>query len=366
MTSLDSKRIVIKLGTGILTQGVGTLDTERIHGLCREIAALHERNHEIIIVSSGAVGLGMGRLGLTRRPSRLATLQMCAAVGQSMLIETWQQGFLPHNRIVAQILLTREDVRARNRHLAIRDLIEETLAKGIIPIINENDSVSTAEIKFGDNDILSAMVASLAKAQLLVILSTAPGLIDMKGSGQIVPLVETITADIEAMAGGTTSATAVGGMITKIEAARLANRSGVGVFLGSGSRPEILSELAQGRAKGTFFVPGRATLASRKRWLAFFQQPKGTVTIDEGAVEALKQRGGSLLAKGIQSCHGSFAAGEVIGLQDSGGKSIGRGISQFSSKEINQIAGHGRDQLKQAFPNRRRHEVIHRDTLVIF
>ena len=191
-----SKRVVIKLGTGVLTSGIGNLDTARIAALCSQINTLREREIEVIVVSSGAVGLGMGKLLLEKRTKDLATLQACAAVGQSILINNWQQGFDPHGLTVAQILLTREDLRAKHRHNAVFNTIERLLANGIVPIVNENDTVSAAEIKFGDNDTLSALVASVANADMLFILSNIPGLIDMEGTGEVVPIVNAITPEI--------------------------------------------------------------------------------------------------------------------------------------------------------------------------
>ncbi|HYD84468.1 MAG TPA: glutamate 5-kinase, partial [Opitutus sp.] len=225
------KRIVIKLGTGVLTTGIGQLDTARIAAVCAEIAALRARGTEVILVSSGAVGLGMGALQLEKRPKDVSKKQACAAVGQSLLMQHWQSGFAPHDLTVAQVLLTHEDLRGRARFLGVKATLRQLVDYNTIPVINENDTVSAAEIKFGDNDTLSAMVASLVEARYLIILSTAPGLVDLRGTKQIVPVVERITPEIEAMAGGTTSETAVGGMISKISAAKLATRSGCGVFI---------------------------------------------------------------------------------------------------------------------------------------
>src|SRR5882724_12200816 len=271
------KRVVIKLGTGVLTSGVGELDTARITCVCGQIAALRARGTEVIVVSSGAVGLGMGALRLTKRPKELSKKQACAAVGQSRLMQVWQAGFTPHNLTVAQVLLTHDDLRVRSRYLGVQETLRQLISYGTVPVINENDTVSAAEIKFGDNDILSAMVASLTGAQYLVILSTAPGLVDLKGTKQIVPVVERITPEIEAMAGGTTSETAVGGMVSKISAAKLATRAGCGVFIASGAEPDVLPRLIAGGGPGTFFVPSGLPMDAKKRWLAYFQRPAGTI-----------------------------------------------------------------------------------------
>src|SRR5688572_21140730 len=293
------KRIVVKLGTGVLTSGIGELNTDRIAAVCAEVAGLRARGTEVIIVSSGAVGLGMGVLHLAQRPRDVSKKQACAAIGQSLLMQTWQSGFAPHALTVAQVLLTHEDLRGRARYLAVKATLRQLIAYGTIPVINENDTVSAAEIKFGDNDTLSAMVASLVGADYLVILSTAPGLIDLKGSRQIIPVVERITPEIEAMAGGTTSETAVGGMVSKISAAKLATRAGCGVFIANGAEPEILAKLLAGRGPGTFFVPSGIPLEARKRWLAYFQRPAGTILINACAVPVLREQGRSLLAVGV-------------------------------------------------------------------
>ena len=267
------KRVVVKLGTGVLTSGIGELNTARIAAVCAEIAALRARGTEVIVVSSGAVGLGMGRLRLAKKPKETSKKQACAAVGQSLLMQTWQAGFAPHGLTVAQVLLTHDDLRLRSRYLGVQETLRQLIRYGTIPIITENDTVSAAEIKFGDNDTLSALVASLTGAQHLVILSTAPGLVDLRGTKAIVPVVERITPEIEAMAGGTTSETATGGMISKIAAAKLATKSGCGVFIASGAEPEILARLLAGRGPGTFFVPSGLPLEAKKHWLAYFQRP---------------------------------------------------------------------------------------------
>lgn len=243
---MSPKRIVVKLGTGTLGG---------IAAICAQIAVLRTAGVEVFVVSSGAVGLGMEALGLAKRPKDLPLQQACAAVGQSRLMQAWQAGFAPQRLVPAQVLLTHEDLRTRDRYLGVQNTLREIVAYGAVPVINENDTVSAAEIKFGDNDTLSAMVAGLVGAECLVILSTAPGLIDREGTGRIVRLVEKITPEIEAMAGATTSETAVGGMISKISAARLATRNGCGVFIAAGAEPDILPRLLAGDGPGTFFVP---------------------------------------------------------------------------------------------------------------
>jgi glutamate 5-kinase len=360
------RRVVIKLGTGVLTSGIGQLDTGRITAVCAEIAALRARGSEVIVVSSGAVGLGMGALKLERRPKEVSKKQACAAIGQSRLMQTWQTGFAPHNLTVAQVLLTHDDLRVRSRYLGVQETLDQLIDYGTIPIINENDTVSAEEIKFGDNDTLSAMVASLTHANYLVILSTAPGLIDMKGTGKIVPVVEKITSEIEGMAGGTTSETAVGGMVSKITAAKLATKAGCGVFIASGSEPEILAKLFSGRGPGTFFVPSGLPMDEKKRWLAYFQRPAGTIFVNECAVPVLREQGRSLLAVGVTGARGEFASGEIVNIADPEKNVFARGKINYGSEEIPLIAGKHGDEMTALFPKRgKRLEVVHRNDLVL-
>lgn len=363
--SAAPKRVVVKLGTGVLTTGIGQLDTARIAAVCAEIVALRARGTEVIVVSSGAVGLGMGSLGLAKKPKEIAKKQACAAIGQSRLMQSWQAGFAPHGLTVAQVLLTHEDLRARTRYLGVKETLRQLTAYGTIPIINENDTVSAAEIKFGDNDTLSAMVASLVEAQHLVILSTAPGLIDMQGTKEIVPVVERITPEIEAMAGGTTSETATGGMISKITAAKLATKAGCGVFIASGSEPRILEKLFAGRGPGTFFVPSGLPMESKKRWLAYFQRPAGTLLVNECAVPVLREQGRSLLAVGVTGSTGEFAAGDIVNIAGPDRAVFARGKSSFSSEEIPAISEKKGDVVAALYPQRKRLEVVHRNDLVL-
>ncbi len=369
MSKSTLQRIVIKLGTGVLTSGVGQLDTGRIAAVCAQIAALRAQGNEVLVVSSGAVGLGMGRLGLKKRPSNLTQKQACAAIGQSLLMQTWQRGFEPHHLTVAQVLLTHDDLRQRGRYLNVRATLGELLAYGTIPVINENDTVSAAEIralsKFGDNDTLSAMVASLIEARHLVILSTAPGLIDLKGTGEIVPVVEKITSEIEAMAGDTASETAVGGMISKISAARLATKSGCGVFIASGAEPDILTRIFSGHNPGTFFAPSGLPMESKKRWLAYFQRPEGSIQVNASAVPVLTEQGRSLLAIGVTGTRGAFSAGDIVDITAPDGRVFARGVSTFANDEVKAIAGKSSEDLKPLFPGRKRLEVIHRNDLVL-
>jgi glutamate 5-kinase len=359
------KRVVVKLGTGVLVSEDGRIDVARNAAVCAQLAALRAQGTEVIVVSSGAVGLGMAELKLAKRPKDLAKKQACAAIGQGLLMQTWRAGFAAHGIAVAQVLLTHDDLRVRSRYLGVGETLRQLIAYGAVPVINENDTVSAAEIKFGDNDTLSAMVASLVEANHLIILSTAPGLIDLKGTRQIVPVVDRITPQIEAMAGGTSSETAVGGMISKISAAKIATRAGCGVFIASGAEPDIVNRLLGGTGPGTFFVPSGLPLESKKRWLAYFQRPTGTILLNAQAVSVLREKGSSLLAVGVTGVSGEFAAGDVVNIAGPDGAVIARGTSAFSSREVVQLAGLKSDAVRALHPARKHLEVVHRDDLAL-
>lgn len=359
------KRLVVKLGTGILTADSGQIDRDTIADICRQVAGLRNRGLEVIVVSSGAVGLGMGILGRRTRPRSVSKLQACAAVGQSKLMETWQHAFEPHGIVAAQVLLTHDDLRLRKRYLAVQGTLEHLIASQVVPVINENDAVSSEEIRVGDNDQLSAMVASITGSELLVILSTAPGLIDRTGSGQIIPVVESITQEIVAMAGGTASATAVGGMVTKIEAARLAGKAGCNLIIAHGREKDVLLKAVLEGHVGTVFVASSLPMESKKRWLAFFQRPQGTIQVDQGAREALVSQGRSLLASGIRGSTGDFAARDIVNLAGPDDSVFGRGQACFSSREVREIMGRTSAELRTRYPGRTRLEVVHRNSLVV-
>lgn len=347
-----AKRVVIKIGTGVLTSGIGDIDCERISTLCKQVASLRERGIEVILVSSGAVGLGMGKLKLEKRPKDVALVQACASLGQSILINTWQQCFNPHEITVAQILLTREDLRAKHRHNAIFNTVERLLSNGIVPIVNENDAISATEIKFGDNDALSALVASVINADMLFILSNIPGLIDMEGTGEVVSQVPKITAEIEAMAQGTTHTTSVGGMISKLSAAKIAHRAGCGVIIGSGKDPDLFQKLLTGQSVGTFFLPSAEPVKPHKRWIAIHDKSYGIITVDQGAAAAIQKAGKSLLVNGIQSYSGDFEAGDIVEIHNPDGTQIARGQPEVSAEKLKN------GELKSPV-------LIHRDYLVL-
>ena len=347
-------RIVVKLGTGVLTDSRKQPDPAQLEHLVAQLAALRQAGKEVVLVTSGAVGAGMGALGYETRPANLAEKQACAAVGQSRLMAVYDKLFAAHNLVVAQVLLTHDDLEHHERHLNARNTLVTLLQRGVVPIINENDAVSFTEIKFGDNDKLSALVASLLPADLLVILTTVDGVIENFGkkNPRTLSVIEQIDTAIEDMAGGTTSATAVGGMKSKIEAARIVVRSGIPLVIASGKKKTVLAKVLAGEDEGTLFVAQPNRLQGRKRWIAFFHHPKGALFVDDGAKKALREAGKSLLPPGVARCEGDFAAEDVVRICDLDGTEFARGIAKFSATEI---------RAKKLA----RVELVHRDDLVI-
>ena len=350
----NASRIVVKLGTGVLTDSRKQPDLGQMQQLVAQIAEQSKAGREMVIVSSGAVGAGMGALGYSKRPTDLAELQACAAIGQSRLMASYEKLFGAFGLAVAQILLTHDDLEHHERHLNARNTLVTLLRHRVIPIINENDVVSSTELRFGDNDTLSALVASLLPADLLVILTTVEGVLENFGKAdtKTISLIERIDSALEKIAGGTDSATAVGGMASKVQAAKIVVRSGIPLVIASGRKKQALARVLSGQDEGSLFVPQTSRLQSRKRWIAFFHHPKGALFVDAGARKALRENGKSLLPPGITRCEGDFEAGEVVRICDLDGTEFARGIAGFGSGEIK--AG-----------GLKRIEVVHRDNLVI-
>src|SRR5439155_3841081 len=352
----DVSRIVIKLGTGVLTDPRKQLDAAQVEQLVAQVAAQRQAGKELVLVTSGAVGAGMGALGFERRPGALADLQACAAVGQTRLMATYETLFAKFNLHVAQVLLTHDDLEDHERHLNARNTLVALLQRGVVPIINENDAVSFTELKFGDNDKLSALVASLLPADLLVILTTVDGVIQNFGKPdpKTIPLIEAIDERIETLAGGTSSATAVGGMASKIQAAKIVIRAGIPLVIASGKKKSVLARIVQAEDEGTLFVPQTNKLKGRKRWIAFFHHPKGSLVVDDGARRALREGGKSLLPPGIARVEGEFESGDIVRICDLNGTEFARGIVRFGSNELGST---------ESRPTKV--EVVHRDDLVI-
>ena len=350
----ETSRMVVKFGTGILTSRSKQIDPGQIEQLVSQVAAQRQAGREIIVVSSGAVGAGMGVLAMEKRPTDLSDLQACAAVGQSQLMSTYTKLFSRHNMQIAQVLLTHDDLEDKDRHLNARNTLVSLLNKGVVPIVNENDAVSYTELKFGDNDWLAALVACLLPADLLVILTTVDGLVKNFGKKKpsTIPVVEKIDADIQKLAGGTSSATAIGGMEAKLRAARMTARTGIPMVIASGRKKRTLANILVGQDEGTFFVPRPGRLKGRKRRIAFFHHPKGSLWVDDGARDALRDKGKSLLPPGVARCNGDFTRGDVVRICDLNGTEFSRGISRFDADEIRAR------KLKGI-------EIVHRNDLVI-
>jgi glutamate 5-kinase len=348
------ERWVVKLGTGILTDERKRPDMGQMRQLVGQVAGLRAAGKQVVLVSSGAVGAGMGVLGFDRRPAELAELQACAAVGQSRLMGVYSDLFEEHGLSVAQVLLIHDDLRHHDRHLNARNTLMALLERGVVPIINENDAVSVTELKFGDNDRLGALVACLLPADLMVILTTADGLVQDfgKSTARVLSEVASINADIVRLAGGTTSVTAVGGMATKVDAARVAMSSGIPMVIASGRKSDTLARISTGEEEGTLFVPAARRMRGRKRWIAFFHHPHGRLVVDDGAKKAIREKGKSLLPPGLRRCEGEFAAGDVVAVCDLEGTEFARGQVAFDAGEIRG------GELKRV-------EIIHRDNLVV-
>lgn len=361
--------MVVKIGTSSLTYPSGKLNLGRMEKLTRQIADLRNEGREVVLVSSGAIGAGLSKLGLTKRPKTIPRKQAVAAVGQGLLIHIYEKLFGEYGLTVAQVLLTRDDLIDRRRYLNARHALLTLLELGVIPIINENDTVAVEGIRFGDNDTLSALVAGLVDASLLVILSDVEGLyssdprIDPKA--KLVPLVKGVDVSIEQAAGGAGSALGTGGMATKIKAARIAVQSGVPMLIAHSGRDGVLRAILAGEEIGTLFVPEAGRLASRKRWIAFSKEPVGAVVIDDGACKAILAHGGSLLPAGVIAVRGEFSEGDLIELVDRNGKRIGSGLTNFSSQELEMIKGRRSSEIERILGSRNYDEVVHRDNLIV-
>ncbi len=361
--------VVVKVGTNVLTDARGMLDRARIESLASQIQSIRTRGWKVILVSSGAIGAGVGKLNLGKRPTDLPHLQACAAVGQTALMQVYQEALAPHGILPAQILLTAGDFDSRVRYLNVRNTILTLFEYGSLPIINENDTVSIAEIKFGDNDQLAAMVSNLMRAKLLVLLTNVDGLYSadpgVDPTATLLDTVPEIDADIAALAGATRSNLGTGGMRSKLKAARLATSAGGAVVMANGSREGILGSLFVGESVGTLFLPTTGSVPARKRWLGLTARPKGTFTVDAGAKSAIVQNGKSLLPVGVRAVVGEFGKGELISICDVEGIEFARGLSNYSSEDAARIAGLNSEQMAESLGKVAYPELIHRDNLSV-
>lgn len=363
------RRVVIKVGSRVLTVEGGGLDYDAITRLCDEMAGLRQQGIEVILVSSGAVAAGRDALRAADTTLTIPQKQAAAAVGQPLLMQAYQQACTRHGLVTAQILLTAEDLANRNRFLNARTTLEALLTAGALPVINENDSVAVAEIKFGDNDNLSALVTSLAEADLLLILTDIEGLYSANPASdpaaELIPLVRSITREIERMAGGSGSNVGTGGMATKVTAAKKAARFGVPTILAPGKQPGVISAAVSGQEIGTLFLPATDGLNRRKHWIAYTLRPAGKVLVDAGAQKALVDKGTSLLPSGITGVEGRFERGRCVRICGPDGGEIARGLADYSSSEIQLIAGHKSAEIEQLLGYRYGDDVVHRDNLVL-
>ena len=370
-----SKTVVVKVGTRVLAHEDGTLDQNRVTSIAEQLVKLMEQGRHVVLVSSGAVGSGMGRLKLNARPSDLAHLQAVAAVGQSRLIESYNRALEGHGRHAAQILLTADDLNDRTRYLNVRNTLLAVFEYGALPIVNENDTVRVDELQrnVGDNDRLAAMVTNLLRAPLLILLSDVEGLYDrhpLTPGASVIPLVKQLDTAIRDFQQQTPAAVVAnhlskGGMASKLEAARLATLAGENVVIANGRRPNVITDILAGENVGTLFAATGPAVTSRKRWIGLTAQPCGQLRLDIGAQQAIEQQGRSLLAIGARRVDGDFQKGDVVSLCREDGKEFARGLTNYGSDELRQIAGRATDEIVAILGHCPHDEVIHRDNLVI-
>jgi glutamate 5-kinase len=365
----EAKRIVVKIGSALLTGGGRGLDKEAIAAWVGQMVELHRQDREIVLVSSGSVAEGMSRLGWKARPKSLHELQAAASVGQMGLVQTYESMFQGHGLHTAQILLTHDDLSARQRYLNARSTLMTLLELGVIPVINENDTVATDEIRFGDNDTLGALVANLLEADVLIILTDQSGLFERDPSvypdAKLVAQASINDPALGDMVGESRSGLGRGGMITKLRAARLAARSGAATVIAGGRETEVLKRLLAGEALGTFLVPDTDPLIARKRWLAGQLKLKGSVVLDDGAARVLKESGKSLLPIGVTDVRGVFQRGDLIACLEQDGREIARGLANYSAEEARTIMRQPSARIEALLGYVDEPELIHRDNLVL-
>jgi glutamate 5-kinase len=361
---------VVKVGTRVLTRPDGLLNQERIASLCDELHQVIESGRRVVLVSSGAVGAGMGQLGLKKRPTDLSHLQAVAAIGQTNLVEAYDRELRRHGRHAAQILLVADDLDHRTRYLNIRNTILTLLEYNAVPIINENDTVSVDELKttFGDNDRLAAMVTNLIRAPLLVLLSDVEGLYDgdpTNARSKVIPTVTRLDESTWAYVRDQATGLSKGGMASKLEAARIATSAGENVIIAGGRESGALKRIVEGQSVGTLFTAQGQTIRSWKRWIGFTAQPRGKLTLDDGARRAVESQGRSLLAIGLVESAGDFKKGDVVALCDQTGAEFARGLTNYSSDEISKIKGQKTEHIRAILGASAYDEVIHRDNMAV-
>ncbi len=362
------KRVVIKVGSGVISTAEG-LDGVMIAQLAEDICDFCARGIEVILVSSGAVAAGRNSLGIAGRPKTIPQKQAAAAIGQPRIMRAYKEVFQRHNRVAAQVLLTRDDLSNRRRYLNAHNTFDALLEYGVTPIVNENDTVVVEEIRFGDNDNLSAQVASLMEVDLLLILSDVAGFYDGdpacdKGA-QFLPLIEKITPEVMAMAGSSRGTLGTGGMQTKLQAAQKASLAGIPTMIVDGRAPGILRQVIEGDEVGSLFLASASKLSARKRWIALTMQPSGKLLLDDGAVRAVADSGKSLLPTGIVVVEGDFERGDAVHICDRNGIPFAIGVASYNSVELRQIKGHRCAEIEQILGYQYRDEAVYRDNLVL-
>lgn len=364
----DARRVVVKIGSALLTNDGRGLDEAAIGGWVDQMAELHRRGIEVVLVSSGSIAEGMVRLGWHTRPSAVHELQAAAAVGQSGLSQCYETHFARHGLRSAQVLLTHDDLSNRKRYLNARSALRTLVQLGVVPVINENDTVVTDEIRFGDNDTLGALVANLLEADALLILTDQEGLFDadprQHPAAKLIGEGEADDPALDAMAGGG-GVLGRGGMATKLRAARLAARSGAVTAIASGRQPQVLTRLLEGESLGTLLRPDHAPLAARKRWLAGQLQVRGTLTLDPGAVRVLRSQGSSLLPVGVKQVQGAFKRGDMVVCIDEQGARVAKGLINYSSVDAARLVGQPSQRIAEILGYMEAPELIHRDNLVV-
>lgn len=366
---LHARRIVVKIGSALLTANGQGLDRDAIGSWVKQLAQLHEQGHELILVSSGAVAEGMVRMGLPQRPESLAALQACAAIGQMGLVEAWSSALLQHHISSAQILLTHDDLSDRQRYLNAGNTLRQLIDWRVIPVINENDTVATDEIRFGDNDTLGALVAALVGAELLIILTDQQGMFDRDPrkdhNATLLSTVRALDDGLFAMAGGG-GVLGRGGMVTKVRAARLAAKSGCPTLIASGQTGNVLLRLMAGETLGTLLTADSDRLTARKQWLAAHLQTAGRLVLDEGAISALRVGKRSLLPVGVIAVQGSFERGEVVECLSERGERIAVGLVNYDAECARKIVRQPTDRITELLGELQSREMIHRDQMVVF
>ncbi len=356
---------VIKIGTNVLTGDDGRVDRALVGRLAGDIAALLRRGLKITVVSSGAIGAGIDALAMDRRPDDLPRLQACAAIGQARLIQIFDEALDRHGYHAAQILITRDDFEYRTRYLNIRNCVAALQQMDAVPVLNENDTVSVDEIRYGDNDIIAALATHNLQADLLVLLTVVEGLYRDKVRGDMIDVVEKVDSKLTRLVDGTRSRGGTGGMASKLEAIAMVNQSGEAAVMACGRRKGVLRDLFDGKKVGTLFLPTQAKMTSRKRWLAFSARSRGKLSVDDGAARAVVEGGKSLLASGITSASGSFEVGDLITVVDGRGKELARGLTNYSAIAVRKICGRKSSEFRKILGEKPYDEVVHRNNLVL-